>query len=263
VRAVPYDLAYDGVWTIERSSVEHALGPRTRALLVVSPNNPTGSMLKAPERAWLDEACAARGVALVADEVFADYPVTPDPEAVRGVLGPRPERVWAPAALTFSLGGLSKSVGLPQVKVAWIATGGPPALVDAALARLEVICDTYLSVSTPAQLALGRLLDHGRVVRDAIRARLVANLERLSRSLATCPACSVLRVEGGWSAVVRVPATQPEERLVLALLDEDGVLAHPGYFFDFRHEAFLVVSLLTPPDVLQEGAARIARRMAG
>lgn len=269
VRAVPYDLAYHGTWTIERRSLERALSERTRILLVVSPNNPTGSWLKAAERLWLDELCARRDLVLVADEVFADFPIAPDADAVGSVIAmPSPASAGAghgrggPLGLTVSLGGLSKSAGLPQLKVAWMAVDGPEAAVEAALARIELVCDTYLSVATPVQLALGELLDRATPVRDAIRARVRANHAALERLLGHGQPVTLLRAEGGWSAVIRVPATGPEDRLVVALVEQDDVLVHPGYFFDFAHEAFVVVSLLSPPDVLEEGVARLVRRFA-
>jgi alanine-synthesizing transaminase len=261
VIAVPYALEYHGVWSLDRAGLERAVTDRARAVLVVAPNNPTGSMLRADDRRWLDERCAAWGLAVIADEVFADYALEPAADAVRGWLSPAagPE----PLALAFSLGGLSKTVGLPQLKLAWIGAGGPEAAVGAALARLELVCDTYLSVATPAQLALPALLHQGAAIRAAIGARLASNLRDLRHVAAQYPACEVLRVEGGWSAVVRVPAILPEEELALALLREDGVLVHPGYFFDFPHEAYLVVSLLPPPSEFVAAAERLCRRAAG
>lgn len=247
-----YALEFHGTWSIDAHAVEAAMTPRTRAVLVVSPNNPTGSVLTRADLDALAVLCASRRVALVGDEVFADYPIDPRPDLAR-VLD-------QDEALTFSLGGLSKSAGLPQMKLGWIVAGGPPALVDAALARLEIICDTYLSVSTPVQRAAGALIDAGREVRAQILDRVTANLRDLRGLAAAHPACSVLRVEGGWSAVVRVPATRTEESLVLDLLEQDHVLAHPGYFFDFPHEAFVVVSLLPPPADFREGAARLLAR---
>ena len=265
VRAVPYDLAYHGTWTIERTSLERALSARTRIVLVVSPNNPTGSWLKADERTWLDAVCARHDLVLVSDEVFADFPIAPDPDVVASVLArpaPAGDARGGPRALAVSLGGLSKSAGLPQLKVAWMAVDGPEADVVAALARIELVCDTYLSVGTPVQLALGELLERASTVRDAIRARVRADYAALERLVGHGQPTTLLRAEGGWSAVIRVPATEPEDRLVVTLVEQDGVLVHPGYFFDFAHEAFVVVSLLTPPDVLEEGVARLARRVA-
>ena len=247
-----YPLEYHGTWSIDVHAVESAATTRTRAVLVVSPNNPTGSMLTRADLSALAAFCASRGLALVGDEVFCDYAIDPRPD-VAGVL----EQA---EALTFSLGGLSKSAGLPQMKLGWMTAGGPSPLVNAALARLEIICDAFLSVSTPVQLAARALLAHGGAIRSLIVERVRRNLGVLQATAAGHPDCSVLRVEGGWSAVVRVPATRPEESLVLDLLEQDGVLVHPGYFFDFPHEAFVVVSLLPDPESFREGAARLFSR---
>jgi alanine-synthesizing transaminase len=247
-----YPLEYHGTWSVDFDGLDRAITPRTRAVLVVSPNNPTGSVLTRHDLAGLAARCAARGLALIGDEVFADYLIDPGPDRAR---------VLEQAdALTFSLGGLSKSAGLPQMKLGWMAAGGPPALVHAALSRLEIICDAFLSVSTPVQQAAGRLLAAGRGIRDLIRARVEQNLRVLGALALDHPSCTLHRVEGGWSAIVRVPATRPEEALVLDLLEQDHVLAHPGYFFDFPHEAFLVVSLLPEADVFREGVGRALRR---
>jgi aspartate/methionine/tyrosine aminotransferase len=180
--------------------------------------------------------------------VFADYPLTGDPP--RSVL--RHE-----AALTFALGGLSKSVGLPQLKLGWIGVGGPAMLVDAALDRLETICDTYLSVSTPVQVAAPELLRKGAEVRSQIHQRVQVNYAALRQIAASCPACSVLPADAGWYAVVQIPAVRSEEIIVLDLLDRTGILVHPGYFFDFEREAFLVISLLPEPQVFAETIQRL------
>ena len=252
VEVRPYPLEYHGTWSIDIHLVEAAATSRTRAVLVVSPNNPTGSMLTAPDLSRLASFCASRGLALVGDEVFCDYALDPRPDVAR-VLDQE-------EALTFSLGGLSKSAGLPQMKLGWMVAGGPLPLVDAALARLEIICDAFLSVSTPVQHAARTMLAHGGAIRRLIIERVRRNLDALQSLTAVRPACSVFRVEGGWSAVVRVPATRSEESLVLDLLEQDGVLVHPGYFFDFPHEAFVVVSLLPDPESFRDGAGRLLAR---
>jgi hypothetical protein len=249
VRARPYRLDYHGHWAIDRQSVEHALTPRTRAILVVSPNNPTGSMLRADDREWLASWCRDRGAAIVADEVFADYPLRPRPGAASCLGEAR--------ALTFVLGGLSKSAGLPQVKLGWIAASGPEPEIGRALERLDVIGDAYLSVSTPVQVAAPALIEAGRGIRASIQRRLSANLSCLERMAGRGSAVSLLAPEGGWSAVLRVPATQPEEALVLRLLNDAQVLVHPGYFFDFAGEAFLVLSLLPDSAVFEEAVQRL------
>lgn len=250
VAAQPYDLEYHGRWSVDVASLRDAPG-RTRAVLAVSPNNPTGSYLAAEELAALAQICRDRGWALIVDEVFADYPLD--------AREPLTDAAGRTGVLTFSLGGLSKSVGLPQVKLAWIVAGGPRAARDAALAALELVADSYLSVATPVQVAAPHLLRAGAAVRGAIQQRIRQNLDALRAAARGVPACELLRTEGGWSAVVRVPATRREEALVLDLLERERILVHPGYFFDFPREAHLVVSLLPPPALFAEACARLLR----
>lgn len=251
----PYDLEYHGVWSIDLGSVERALSERTRALLVVTPNNPTGSFVTSSELDRVSAICAARGIALIADEVFADYELAPGAARSSGCVLARED------VLAFSLGGLSKSIGLPQVKLGWIGVGGQRAAVARALARLELACDTYLSVSTPVQLAVPELLDRGAPLRRQIQARVAANYRRLVAAGAARPTCDVLHAEGGWYGVVRVPSLGSEEDLVLDLLARAGVLAHPGYFFDFARASYLVVSLLVAEEAFGEGVARMFRHV--
>jgi len=253
VEARPYDLEYHGVWTVDFAGLERRISSRTRAVLVVSPNNPTGSFVGREDMQRLTALCAGRHAAVIADEVFADYEVEPGASARAG------SALSGSAALVFALGGLSKSVGLPQVKLGWIAIGGPDALAREALDKLELICDTYLSTSTPVQVAAAELLQRGGAIRSQIAARIVDNYVRLTALVAAVPSCRVLRTEGGWYAVIQVPSIQPEEDLVLTLLTRDAVLTHPGYFFDFPRESYLVVSLLTPEAAFSEGIARIVR----
>jgi aspartate/methionine/tyrosine aminotransferase len=263
VTSRPYDLDPDTGWRIDFESLEAAVTSRTRAILVVSPNNPTGSFVKSDEAERLLAFASAHGLALVADEVFADYELTPGARATAGRLVDRSD------VLSFSLGGFSKSVGLPQLKLAWIAVGGPARLVEPALERLEIICDTYLSVSTPVQLAASELLERGADVREQIARRVSANYRRLLEKVPGCagdarqtmtPGCRVLQSDGGWSAVLEVPPLESEEDLVVSLLKDDDVLAHPGYFFDFPREAYLVVSLLVPEAQFAEGTDRVLKR---
>jgi aspartate/methionine/tyrosine aminotransferase len=253
VSAVPYPLEYHGVWSIDLAALESRVTARTRAILVVSPNNPTGSMLRRRDLDALASICARQQIALIGDEVFLDYPLVPRDDAAR--VTDQAE------ALTFSLGGLSKSAGLPQMKLGWISVTGPEALVAGALARLEVICDTYLSVSTPVQLAAAQLIDAGAGVRASIARRLATNLDALRAMARATPSVTLFEPEGGWSAVIQVPATQTEEALVLRLLRDAGVVVHPGYFFDFPREAFLVVSLLPEPDVFAEAIGLVAANL--
>jgi aspartate/methionine/tyrosine aminotransferase len=255
VAARPYRLEYHGTWSMDRASIEQAVTERTRALLVVTPNNPTGSMLRAGDRDWLERFCADHQLAVISDEVFADYPLSPRADACT-LAGSR-------EGLTFSLGGLSKSAGLPQVKLGWMLVGGPAPLARPALDRLELICDTYLSVSTPVQLAAPQLIAAGRAVRSAIGERLLTNLSALRRRVADHPSISLLEPEGGWSAVLQVPATTSEEALVLRLLEDAHVLVHPGYFFDFPREAFLVLSLLPEPGQFAAALDRLLPIAAG
>jgi len=252
VTAIPYDLEYHGAWSIDLTSVERAVTPRTRAILLVSPNNPTGSLTTRHELDRLAALCAPRDIAFIADEVFAEYELEPGALAGAGRGATRRD------VLTFSLGGLSKSAGLPQVKLGWIAVSGPDALAAAAIDRLELVCDTYLSVSTPVQMAASALLNAGAGIRAQIAARTVANYRSLQSAAATASGCRLLRSDAGWSAVLQVPSLQSEEDLVLQLLEE-GVLVQPGYFFDFPRESFLVVSLITPPADLADGIGRVLR----
>lgn len=248
----PYDLEYAQAWSIDLGSVERAFSERTRAVLVVHPNNPTGSFMKADELDGLAALCAARQVALIVDEVFADYELKPGAGRAGQVVARRD-------ALVFSLGGLSKAIGLPQVKLGWIAIGGPEAAVSGAIGRLEVASDAYLSVSTPVQLSAPALLRAGADVRQQIRARVSANYAQLLEQAEKAPACSALDTEGGWYAVLHVPSLGSEEDLVLDLLMNDGVLVHPGYFFDFARESYLIVSLLAPEQSFSQGILRILR----
>lgn len=252
VEARPYRLAYHGRWMVDQESVDEAWTGHVRAVLAVSPNNPTGSILSDGELAWLAARCEEHAAALIVDEVFADY-------AFRAEAEPPP--LSSPPCLTFRLGGLSKSAGLPQVKLGWIAVDGPPPLVSEALDRLELISDTYLSVSTPVQVAAPELIACGAAIREQILERVRGNRERLRSAAARGSTIEALPIEGGWSGVLRVPSTQPEEDLVLALLEQDDVVVHPGYFFDFPHESFLVASLLPEPATFAEGLRRIAERV--
>jgi alanine-synthesizing transaminase len=248
-----YSLEFHGTWCIPPAELDCGWSSDTRAVLVVSPNNPTGSIVRDEEADALVSRCAERQAALIVDEVFCDYPLDRQWQ--------EPPAFLAPACLFFRLGGLSKTVALPQLKLGWIAVGGPADLVDEALDRLELICDSYLSVSTPVQVAARSLLDRGVVIRDEVLARIRANHAYLRAEVPASGAASLLPADGGWSAVLRVPATRPEEDLVVDLLERDRVVVHPGYFFDFPHEAFLIVSLLPEPDIFRRGVRRILERV--
>ena len=265
----PYPLVYHGAWEIDGDALRRRVTPRTRAVVVVNPNNPTGSFLSAADRDVVREVCRTHGLALIADEVFCRYALEPDPPpppapgSAAAAAGGRSVLGGADGVLTFALGGLSKAVGLPQLKLAWIVVDGPRRGVARALRALEFVSDAYLSVATPVQLAAGRLLDDGAAVAERIAARVRRNHAALRGRMAAHPAHTLLRAAGGWYAVVQVPATRSEEELVLDLIDRDRVAVHPGYLYDFPHEAFVVFSLLPEPRRFDEGAARVLARAAG
>lgn len=254
VVAVPYALDYHDGWRIDLDSIQQAATDRVRAMLLVSPNNPTGSFLHRDDLSAIAAIAATRGWAIIGDEVFADYPLDPAPNAAAVLPGAE--------LLTFSLGGLSKSAGLPQLKLGWIGFGGPTDIVDRTIAAYEVMADAYLSVSTPVQAAAAELIEHGAVIRAQILSRLRRNLDTLRSLAAEHPSVEVLKVEGGWSAVLKVPQLRSDEALVLELLEEDDVLVHPGYFFDFAREAFVVVSLLVEPMAFDRAIGRVLKRAA-
>lgn len=255
VRVVQYPLAYDGRWRLDIHEVEHVLTERTRAIVVVNPNNPTGSFLKRNEWAALDGLCATRGIAIISDEVFADYSLRTDPDRITTLAG-------APGdSLSFSLGGLSKQAGLPQMKLGWLIANGPEAVRAQALERLELIADTYLSVSTPVQQAAPALIAAGDTIGRAILERVRRNNGFITRLAGG--ACELLDAEGGWYVTLRVPRIRSEEDWTLELLEHEDVLVQPGFFYDFENEAYLVLSLLTPPQVFEEGARRIVERVNG
>lgn len=247
----------DGHFRIDLAELEARVTPRTRAVVLVSPNNPTGSFVQRSEREALRELCARHDVALVVDEVFADYALDARDDPSRA--GSFVDERRAPA---FVLSGLSKVCALPQVKLGWVVLAGPDSVRDFYRPRLELVADTYLSAGAPAQCAAAELLSLRAGLRAQVRARCEENLGAL-RSLAKgAPEAGVtaLPVEGGWSAVLRVPAVQSEEQQVLALAERDRVLVQPGFFYDFAREGHLVVSLLTPPRVFSEGITRLLAR---
>jgi alanine-synthesizing transaminase len=254
VEVVQYPLVYDGGWSIDLDALTGAVTERTRAIVLVNPNNPTGSFVKRAELEKVAALGAARGIALIADEVFADYAFGQDAARVTSLTG-------VDHALTFCLSGLSKVAGLPQMKLGWIVTGGPRPLRAQALERLELIADTYLSVGAAVQHALPRLLAAGGELRRQIAARVAVNLDHLREVLKQNRAAELLRAEGGWYATLRVPRTRSEEEWCLELIEHDCVLVQPGFFYDFESEAFLVLSLLTPPETFREGVERLAARL--
>jgi aspartate/methionine/tyrosine aminotransferase len=248
VKLVPYPLLYDHGWQMDFPSLEKVVTDRTRAVVVVHPNNPTGSYVHSQERESLNRYCREHDLALIADEVFLDYP-----------LNQAPQQSFAANqdVLTFTLSGVSKISALPQMKVAWIVTTGPASLVEAAQARLEVIADTYLSMNAPVQWAIPALLEQRQSIQQQLLDRVLTNLAELDRQLAAQKTCQRLSVEGGWYAVLRVPVTQTDEELAVDLVRRKSVLVHPGHFYDFPSDGYLVLSLITPGIEFAEAVQRV------
>jgi alanine-synthesizing transaminase len=246
VKLVRYPLLYDHGWQMDFHALQQAITARTRGVIVVHPNNPTGHFTKASEMAKLNAICSAGDMAVIADEVFLDF----------GLDGKDAASFAAnSAALTFTLSGLSKISGLPQMKAAWLVVSGPRDTKREALARLEVIADTYLSVDAPIQLAIPVFLEQRRSFQEQLLARVRRNLSELDRQLSQQKSCGRLAVEGGWYAVLRVPAIRSDEDLALELLKSSGVSIHPGHFYDFSSEGFLILSLITPTEIFARGVA--------
>jgi aspartate/methionine/tyrosine aminotransferase len=247
VKLVPYPLIYDHGWQMDFPSLEQAVTGRTRGIVVVHPNNPTGSFVHLHEQESLNGVCRKHGLALISDEVFLDYA---HDGAVRQSFAANAD------VPTFTLSGVSKVSALPQMKVAWIVTNGPAAQIQAAQSRLEVIADTYLSINAPIQWATPTLLEQRTSIRQQLLTRVLANLKELDRQLSAQKTCRRLDVEGGWYAVLRVPATRTDEELSVALLREKSVLVHPGHFYDFPSDGYLVLSLIAQQAEFAEGISR-------
>ena len=260
VKLVPYELVYDHGWQIDFHSLQsaidgaHRAGAQCRAVLVVHPNNPTGSYVKRHEVEELNRICNANGLAIVADEVFLDYGLTAAPST---------SFTSNTNVLTFTLSGLSKISALPQMKVAWVATSGPAALKADALSRLEVIADTYLSMNTPMQWAIPAMLDQRHDIQRQLLTRIRGNLEELDSRLARQSFSRRLDVEGGWYAVVRVPVMATDEEFAIAVLRQTGVVVHPGHFYGFVSDGYIVLSLITPREEFSEGVTRLLRFVTG
>lgn len=248
VRLVPYQLLYDHGWHTDFASLQTAISTRTRVALVVNPNNPTGSILSEREARELSAICAEREIAIIADEVFLDF--VDEPDAARTFAGDS-------RALTFAMSGLSKISALPQMKLAWLAVSGPEPIATEALARLEVIADTYLSPGSPVQVAAAQFLKIGGEMQRQLRERVAANLAQLDVLISQAPHITRLDRAGGWYAILRVPATQPDEETAVSVLQQKSVLIHPGRFFDFAQDGFVVVSLIAPGEDSAEGARRL------
>jgi len=248
VKLVPYPLLYDHGWQMDFPSLQKAVTERTRGFVVVHPNNPTGSYVHPQEQEALNCFCRKHGLALIADEVFLDYDHNRATQR---------SFVANQDVLTFTLSGVSKISALPQMKVAWIATSGPAVEVEAAQARLEVIADTYLSMNAPIQWATSALLEQRKSIQQQLLDRALGNLAELDRQLATQKTCQRLSVEGGWYAILRVPVTQTDEELAVDLLRRKFVLVHPGHFYDFPSDGYLVLSLITAQDDFADGIKRL------
>jgi aspartate/methionine/tyrosine aminotransferase len=250
VRLVPYPLFYDHGWHMDLSAMRAALTPRSRAVLVVHPNNPTGSFVMPKEAVELHAICAEREMAIVADEVFLDYSAESKPHSTFAFDGP---------ALAFTLSGLSKISALPQMKLAWLIASGPQPLVQRAMERLEIIADTFLSPGTPVQLAAPKLLGIRKEMQPQLQSRIATNLTHLDSVLVSNKLISRLNGQGGWYATLRIPATGSDEDVAVALLEKRHVLVHPGRFFDFGQDGFLVLSLITPEADFREGLRRLLK----
>jgi alanine-synthesizing transaminase len=247
VSLVRYPLFYDHGWHIDLHALENAITERTRAIIVVHPNNPTGHFVKPEERKKMNEICSAHGLAIIADEVFLDFSLAQKNS---------PSFVVSQASLTLTMSGISKISGLPQMKAAWLAVSGPEPAKREALARLEVIADTYLSMNAPVQIALPALLAQRHAFQQQLVKRVRTNLEELDRQISEQTHCSRLEIEGGWYAVLRVPATRSDDELALALLEDGCVYVHPGHFYDLP-EGYIVLSLITPERDFALGMERV------
>jgi alanine-synthesizing transaminase len=272
VKLVAYPLIYDHGWQMDFHSMEQAVTSRTRGVVVVHPNNPTGSYVSESERKQLNEFCRERRLAVIVDEVFLDYALEDSTLMFPGLAKEARPGAFHSAlrssftrnneVLTFTLSGLSKISALPQVKVAWVVTSGPEDEVGQAMARLEVIADTYLSMNAPVQWAVPRLLEQRKGIQRQLIARVRANLAELDRQLAGQEACSRLEVQGGWYAVLRVPVTRSDEELAIELVREKRVLVHPGHFYDFPSDGYLVASLIGEEGEFGEGMRRVLAQLS-
>ena len=254
VTPIPYQLRYDGTWYLDFSSLRQAISPRTKAIVTVNPNNPTGTLLSPTERDELLAIAGDHNLAIISDEVFADYNLGTKPFTATSLVG-------STSALSFVLNGLSKAAGMPQMKLGWTLLNGPEEERHRAIERLELIADTYLSVGTPVAKALPQLLKIGSSIRAQILERVRSNLAKVDAQLANT-AARRLHLDAGWSAIVQVPETQSEEDWVTGLIEQHAVITQPGYFFDMDRGAYLMLSLIMPPSVLEEGLERIRAYVA-
>lgn len=254
VRIIPYQLRYDGSWHIDFHHLRNQISPRTRAIAIVNPNNPTGSLLKNVEASELLHIAQAHHLPIISDEVFFDYTLVPNTNTTRTLAAQN-------SVLAFSLNGLSKAAGMPQMKLGWIAMSGPAPEMDIAGRNLELLLDTYLSVGTPVQGALPQLLKIGDGIRSQLVQRIRQNFVNLQQLLKNT-AATCLHIEAGWSAIVRLPNIFSEDHWTARILEEYGVIVQPGYFFDMPHESYIVVSLITPEDEFDAGINAIRLLLA-
>jgi alanine-synthesizing transaminase len=251
VKLVRFHCFYDHGWHIDFHDLEQQITLRTRAICLVHPNNPTGAYVK-QDRTQLEALCLKHDLALIVDEVFLDYNVE---------LSPQPSFADHSTVLTFTLNGISKLTGLPQMKLSWLTVSGPEAQAAEAVRRLEVISDTFLSASTPIQLAAAEFIGARQQFQRQLLERIRANLAEIDSQIRSIDSpCRRLMVEGGWYVTLRVPNVQSDEELALSLIEKDAVIAEPGHFFDFSQESYLVLSLMTPPQMFKEGVRRILAR---
>lgn len=252
VRLEFYPLVYDSGWQMDLGGLIEQLHPRVKAVVLVNPNNPTGNYISSKEFEHLNKICSSRNISLISDEVFFDFPLT-DIRPV-SLAGSRD-------ALSFTLGGVSKMLGLPQMKLSWIIVNGPPPLADEARQRLEIIADTFLSANIPAQNALGAWLQYREDIQGQINRRIRENFTWLKQETAGLKGSRLLNAQGGWYAVLEVSDSKTEEEWVMKLLNKYQVFVHPGFFYDFTGGTFLVVSLLPGPALFKEGMTRLLSRV--
>ncbi len=255
IKLVRYPCLYDHGWQIDFPALQKLIRPHTRAIIIVNPNNPTGHFFRAHQLRELHELCAGYDLAIISDEVFLDFPCEADHPGHQAHTFASNHK-----ELTFTLSGISKICGLPQMKLSWIAVTGPEDVRAEAIARLEALADVYLSVSTPIQLALPQFLNQRLAFQDQVAKRIRANLTELDRQLAARPTTiSRLKVEAGWNAILRIPATQTDEQFAIDLLRRENVQLHPGHFYDFSAEGYAVLSLIVPEEIFTEGISRLLR----
>jgi len=248
-----YPIDYEKKWGIDINEMRHNISDDTKAIVLVNPNNPTGSFICSDELESINAICRSNNSALICDEVFSDFAFDQNCNHV--------SLVGNEQVLTFTLGGISKALGLPQMKLSWIIVNGPKKLIEAANERLEVIADTYLSVNTPTQNALAKWLPHRNAIQKEMNERIIQNYKYLKERLELVNNCELLDSEGGWYAVIKIPDSLTEEQWVLMFLNQDYVVVHPGYFFDFTAETFIVISLLPIETIFRDGIRRILNRI--